>query len=63
MRVSHSNAATKRSNWHILQQVYISGRIYRKISRKFDLGQIWDRLDHLQTVSARSAQRWLLMHD
>ena len=40
MRVSHSNAATKRSNWHILQQVYISGRIYRKISRKFDLDQI-----------------------
>ena len=30
MRVSQSNAANKRSNWHILRQVYISARIYRK---------------------------------
>ena len=61
MRVSQSNAANKRGNWHILRQVYISGRIYRKNSRKFDLDQIWDRLDHLQTVYSRSAQRWLLI--
>ena len=47
MRVSQSNAATERGNWHILRQVYISGRIYRKNSRKFDLDQIWDHLDHL----------------
>ena len=40
MRVSQSNAANKRGNWHILRQVYISGRIYRKNSRKFDLDQI-----------------------
>lgn len=40
MRVSQSNAATERGNWHILRQVYISGRIYRKNSRKFDLDQI-----------------------
>lgn len=40
MRVSQSNAANKRGNWHILRQVYISGRIYRKNSREFDLDQI-----------------------
>lgn len=28
MRVNLSNAATKRGNWHILRQVYISGWIY-----------------------------------
>ena len=40
MRVSLSNAATKRGNLHILRQVYISGQIYRKIDQKFDLDQI-----------------------
>lgn len=40
MRVSQRNAANKRGNWHILRQVYISCRIYRKNSREFDLDQI-----------------------